>query len=82
MNGRTLSRAIQSSRPTATAATIRTATRGENGANRGGDPSAGFTTNGGGGSEVTQAADPGPSAAPDPGRAGSFIVPQTSRRGP
>ena len=71
-NGRTLSRAIQSSSPVTIAAPIRTATRGDRGTNRDGDPSVGWVTNGAGGSAAVGSAT---------GWAGSSIVPQTTRRG-
>ena len=86
MNGRTLSRAIQRSRPSDRGATSSTATRGESGAKRGG--AAGRRAGrrkGGGGRASRRVAGRGPrqrARGVDAGRAGSSIVPQTTRRGP
>ena len=80
MNGRTLSRAIQSRSPMTMVAAMRTTTRGERGTKRDAAGPAAGAMNGGGGSEAAQRASwfAGRSTG---GGAGASMVPQTTRRG-
>ena len=80
MNGRMLSRAIHRTSPATMVAEIRTATRGESGANRRSPGPAVGSMNGGSGRPATHRARSveGPSATEG---AGSSMVPQTTRRG-
>ena len=80
MNGRMLSRAIHRTSPATMDAAMRTATRGESGANRRSPGPAVGSMNGGGGRPSTHRARAveGPSATEG---AGSSMVPQTTRRG-